>query len=606
METINARRFVIQGIFVAFSIILLYILFDMQVLDGTYAKKAQLNVVHEEVIYPSRGLIYDRDGRLIVNNEAVYDLMVIPTQIKSLDTNKLCHLLSIKKEDFDKAVKQMKKTKGYSRHQPNALFSQVPKDVYAKIQEYLFEFPGFYPQLRTVRHYPRRSAAHVLGYIGEVNQKQIDTSNYYKLRDYIGISGVEKTYEPILRGTKGVRAIEVDVLGRKIDRYKDGEEDIPAQAGQDLTITIDIELQEYAEKLMQNKRGSVVAIEPKTGEILTLVSSPSYDPNWLTGRERGQGMKYLTEDTLKPLYNRALKAEYPPGSTFKPMMGLLALQERVIHKNYHFGCSGAYYLGSLSVGCHGHQPAYTVGRAVQHSCNAYFCHIFKLFVESNKFNNVSEGLDKWKEYLNEFGLGKRMITDLPIDRSGFVPGSDYYDKIYKGWRWRASTIISLGIGQGELGVTPLQLAHSTAIIANRGRYYYPHVVRPHPKDTTSIFNRSQQMSIKKRHFEAIVDGMERVVTMGTARRSHIPGIAMCGKTGTAENPHGKDHSVFIGFGPKEDPKIAIAVLVENGGYGSTFAGPITSLMIEKYLTDSIATDKRKYLEKHVLEANLLK
>lgn len=584
--------------------LLLARLYSMQVMDATYTTMAKDNVVREVTIYPSRGLIYDRKGRLIVNNLAVYDLMVIPRQVQDLDTVKFCGLLNITREEFDKNVQRMKTAAGYSTFRPQVFLKQVPAEVYDRMQEYLYQFSGFYTQIRTVRQYGSNNGAHVLGYIGEVNQKQIDTSNFYRMGDYVGISGVEKSYEEQLRGERGTRYVIVDVHNREVGSYKDGEEDIEAIAGQNLHLTIDMDLQAYAEEIMQNKRGSIVAIEPQTGEILALVSAPAYNPNLLTGRMRATGMRMLLADTLKPMFNRALMAYYPPGSTFKPIMALLALQETGIQANYYFGCSGAYRLGRRTVGCHYHAPCFNVQAAIQHSCNAYFCHLFKLFVENYKFNNVSEGLTKWNEYLHEFGLGSSEYLDLPA-LSGYVPLPERYDRMYGKNRWKAVSIISLGIGQGELGVTPLQLAHSTAVIANKGKYIYPHVVKSNAKDPNNPYNKQHSVSINPKHFPPIIDGMEQVVLYGTGRNAYVSGLNICGKTGTAENPHGEDHSLFIAFAPKNNPKIAVAVMVENGGHGSKYAAPIASLIIEKYLNDSIAP-YRKYVEEKMLKADLLR
>jgi len=605
MEAVSVRKHIIQLIFIVTAVILLVRLFFIQVLDDTYEAKAKQNSVREVTIYPARGLIFDRFDKLVVNNEAVYDLVVIPKKARNnnIDTLKLCELLDITQVEFDKRVQAIKRSKGYSNYKPQVLFKQIPYDIYAKLQEYLYQFPGFYPQVRTVRHYPHRSAAHILGYIGEVNRRQIDTSDYYKLGDYTGISGIEFTYEKWLRGQRGKKYVVVDVLNREIDSY-DGGDIAEAEAGERVTLSLDIELQNLAEQLMANKKGSVVAIEPSSGEILTMVSSPTYNPNMLVGRARGIGMKMLQADTLKPLFNRALMAHYPPGSTFKPMMALLALQEGVIHPNFYVGCSGGYRLGRLTVGCHYHSSCGTVASAVQHSCNAYFCHIFKLFIEANQFENVAEGLSQWDKYLYQFGLGRRLPLDLPHSQKGFAPDTSLYNRMYGKNRWRASTIISLGIGQGELGVTPLQLANSTAAIANKGFFYYPHVVRPHKSDTGSIYLKRQKIDIEQRHFEVVVDGMEKVVLAGTATIAAVEGLDICGKTGTAENPHGADHSLFIAFAPKNNPKIALAVVVENAGFGSRYGAPIASLLIEKYLNREIS-EKRKWLETKMLEADLL-
>ncbi|HRI26875.1 MAG TPA: penicillin-binding protein 2 [Chitinophagales bacterium] len=603
MEPVNNKQIILQLVVLLAAAMLLARLYAMQIVDTTYKTLAKDNVVREITIYPSRGLIFDRKGNLIVNNLAVYDLMVIPRQVENLDTTKFCALLSITQEEFNRNAERMKNAAGYTIYKPQVFIKQVPAHIYDRMQEYLYQFQGFYTQIRTVRQYNCNNAAHILGYIGEVNQKQIDTSNFYRMGDYVGISGVEKSYEEELRGERGIRYVIVDVHNREVGRYKDGEEDIEASAGQDLRLTIDMELQAFAESIMQNKRGSIVAIEPETGEILALVTAPSYNPNLLTGPNRAAGMRMLLADSLKPMFNRALMAYYPPGSTFKPLMGLVAMQETGIGANYYYGCNGAYRLGRRTVGCHYHASCFNIQAAIQHSCNAYFCHLFKLFVENYKFNNVSQGLYKWKEYLMEFGLGRTDYLDLPA-LTGFVPDGNKYDKMYGKNRWKAVSIISLGIGQGELGVTPLQMAHSTAVIANKGTFVYPHVVRPNPQNPNSKYNKKHKVSINPKHFNAIIEGMEQVVLYGTGKSAYMPGLNICGKTGTAQNPHGEDHSLFIAFAPKDNPKIAVAVMVENGGQGKKYAAPIASLVIEKYLNDSIAP-YRKYLLERMTNANLL-
>ncbi len=617
METINIRRFIIQAIIILLSSVILIQLFIMQVTDESYAAMAQNNVIRDETIYPSRGQVIDRNGHKVVNNEAVYDIIFIPRQVQELDTNKLCQLLAISKTDFINNLKKVRKSKGYNPLRPQTLFKQIPASVFSKFQEYLYQFPGFYTQVRAVRSYPFANAAHLLGYIGEVNQKQIDASEYYEMGDYIGISGIERTYEKILRGEKGLRKNIVDVHNREIGSYLDGEKDKEAVAGQDIQLTIDINLQSYVEELMKNKKGGVVAIEPSTGEILTLVSAPYYDPNRLTGKKLGIEMAKLKRDTLKPLFNRALMSGlYPPGSTFKPLMALIGLQEKAFGPNFGYGCGGGYRLSASQViGCHGHASAYNVKEAIKHSCNAYFCRSLYLFLENDKYpGGRREGLTKWVEHLADFGLGVKLPVDLPNTSKGMVPTSAYYDTVtYKREipksenepKWKSNWIISLGIGQGELGVTPLQLAHMTSIIANRGTYYYPHIVRPEKWDTSSIYTTPYKVSVEKKYFDVVVDGMEGVVTGGTARIARIDDIAVCGKTGTAENPHGEDHSLFIAFAPKDNPKIAIGVMVENAGFGSRFGAPIASLTIEKYLTGEIS-EKRQALETKILEANLIK
>jgi len=576
----------------------------MQIMDGSYEAKADRNVIREVTVHPPRGLIFDRNNNLVVNNQAVHDLTITPLKVKGLDTLKLCELLGVTRYDFQQAILRAKSKKGYSAYKPQVLFKHLPKLSYDRLKEHLYKFPGFDTQRRTVRSYPHRSAPHVLGYIGEVNQKQIDNSEYYTMGDYIGISGIEKTYEQQLRGEKGVEYMIVDVHSRTIGNYKDGKNDREAVEGQNLKLTLDIELQNYAEELMRNKRGALVAIEPKSGEILSIVSAPTYDPNIFS--QRGESILQLQRDTLKPLFNRALEAPYPPGSTFKPLMTLLALNEGYITENYYYGCYGGYRLGRLTVGCHGHASAQNVQAAIQHSCNAYFCHLFKLFIEQDTYDNVAEGLSSWQSYLNQFGLGVDLHHDLASKaRKGFVPGPQLYDRMYNGKPWRASMIISLGIGQGELGVTPLQLAHMTAIIANKGYYYYPHVVRPFRESSNALYTTRHKVNIESRHFTPVIEGMYQVVEAGTGRRSRIDGIEMCGKTGTAENPHGKDHSLFIAFAPKDKPTIAVAVMIENGGYGSTYAAPIASLVIEKYINREIKGKAREGIEKKILEANLI-
>lgn len=605
INTLDSNKFsslVIQGLILLVAIIWIARLFSMQILDQSYVARAKENFIREKVIYPSRGLVLDRHGNIIVNNEPVYDLIVTPYKVQSVDTNSLCNLLNISVADFRKDVQRMENERYYRRYLPQVLRKQIPHNAFAAFQEHLYQFPGFEYERRTVRQYTTPNAAHVLGYIGEVNQQVIDSSNYYKLRDYIGISGIERTYELALRGKKGLRKVEVDAYSREVNDYNEGKSNENAQPGQNLTLTLDMKLQQYAEQLMNNKKGSIVAIEPSTGEILSLVSSPSYNPNLLTGRRRGAGMWQLQQDTLKPLFNRATMAYYPPGSIFKPLMGLLALHEEVIVPKYYYGCNGGYRLGRLTVGCHYHASCFSVAAAIEHSCNAYFCHIFKLFVEQDKYKTTADGLMAWHNHLNDFGLGTDIYLDLPSTLTGYVPDSIYYNKLYKNKYWGAGTIISLGIGQGELGVTPVQMAHMTAIIANRGRFYYPHLIRP--SNSKSLYVQPQSVSIAPQHFEPIIDGMERVVRQGTGTKAYIAGLDVCGKTGTAQNPHGEDHSVFIAFAPKENPQIAIAVIVENGGFGSNYAAPIASLIIEKYLNQEIS-EGRKWLETKMLEANLI-
>ncbi|MBL7788068.1 MAG: penicillin-binding protein 2 [Chitinophagales bacterium] len=583
MENINIRQIVVQGIFVVIGLLLLIRLFFMQVMDTSYVAMARNNAVREISSYPSRGLIYDRNDTLLVNNEPVYDLMIIPNQIQPFDTLKLCNLLGVTIADFYENYDHLPTLKGYSPYKPQTLFKQIPAETYARVQEYLYQFPGFYPQIRTVRIYHTGVAGHILGYIGEANQQQIDTSSYYRMGDYVGISGIERYYEKALRGERGVKYMMIDVHGTEVGKFADSQYDREAIAGQNLQLTLDMELQAYCEQIMANKKGSIVAIEPTTGEILAMVSSPYYDPRLLTGPLRGKAMAELSQDPLKPLFNRALSAYYPPGSIFKPIMALIALQEGVSTPNTYFPCYGAYKLGLLRVKCHHHAQCYSVQTALEHSCNAYFCHLFKICVEQNKYDNLEAGLRDWKRYLSTFNLGIPMITDVPGPSRGYIPGPERYDRMYGKKYWKANSIISLGIGQGEMGMTPLQMAHSMAIIANRGKFYYPHVTKPLVGDKDNPYIVQHKVPIEERHFLPVIEGMRRVVTTGTARLKGVGGLDICGKTGTAQNPHGKDHSLFAAFAPMNNPKIAVAVIIENAGWGYKIAAPIASLVINKYL-----------------------
>jgi penicillin-binding protein 2 len=604
MDLYKNRRFVIQVIIGVVLFIFLLRLFYLQLIDKNYKQLASQNVIRRVPNYPNRGLIIDRKGRLIVFNDAVYDLYVIPAQVREMDTMKFCSLLKI---DIAFFREQLKKARQYSRYRPSVFVKQISSRDFALFQEYMFQFPGFYEELRTIRRYPFRSAAHILGYVGEVSPSQIDNSGKYQMGDYIGISGVEYTYEDYLRGKRGVRYILVDNLNREKGRFMDGALDTTAIPGKNLTLTIDVDLQNYGELLMQNKKGSIVCIEPATGEILAMISSPSYDPNLLTGRERGKNFFALKNDSLQPLYNRPIMGFYPPGSTFKTLNGLIGLQEKVITTNTGFRCNLGFQLGSLFIKCRPHPPASNLSLGLQHSCNAYFCNTFKLIIDNNQYKDEDASLARWNEYLYSFGLGRKTGIDIPNEQPAHVPTPEYYNKIYKGWRWRSSTIISLGIGQGEIATTPLQLANVAACIANRGWWYIPHVAK-HIDDEAFYQNNKflikQHTMVDSVHFASIVEAMYLTVEQGTARASKIPGITMCGKTGTVQNPHGEDHSIFIAFAPKDNPKIAVCTVVENSGGGSRFAAPISSLMIEKYLNDTIA-ESRKALEKRMIEADFI-
>jgi len=599
MRQNSGQQYVFLGIVTFVSLIFLIRLFYIQVIDDKYKLSANNNVLRSVTDYPARGLVYDRNGKLLVFNEAVYDLMVTPRQVSEMDTLEFCRLLGISKEEFDK---KLARARQYSRVKASVFEKQISAQTYAVLQERLFRFKGFFVQPRTLRRYPEKILAHTLGYIGEVDDRVIQSNPYYKQGDYIGISGVERSYEEELRGKRGVRIVMVDVHNREKGSFADGRYDTLPVSGLNLKTTIDFQLQKLGEELMRNKAGSVVAIEPSTGEILALVTNPSYDPNLMVGRERTVNYRQLMKDPLKPLFNRATQAYYPPGSTFKMVNALIALQEGIMTPNTVYPHS--FVVGSKSVKCHPHPPGVSLAAAVQYSCNPYFCNVFKSFVDSRNFKSSEEGYAKWREYVLSFGIGRIIGVDMPHELKGLVPSVDYYNKLYGKGRWRASTIFSLGIGQGELGVTPLQMANIVCVIANKGFYYIPHVVREidKSKNKTRNLHLMQRTQIDPVHFESIHDGMQQVVDAGTARVAKFGDIIICGKTGTAQNPHGKDHSLFVAFAPRQNPKIAIAVMVENSGYGSQWAAPIASLMIEKYLTDSIT---RPDLYGRMIEGKLL-
>ncbi|MBQ7985298.1 MAG: penicillin-binding protein 2 [Bacteroidales bacterium] len=596
---LSSRKFLVMGVFVAVGLVYGIRLLYLQVIDSTYRELADRNALRYVTQYPSRGLVYDRNGKLLVYNEAVYDLMVIPRQVKNLDTALLCSLLKITKEDFDS---RMEKAKKYSTYAPSFFEKQISKEDFAQLQEKIYMFEGFYAQSRTLRKYPDSVAAAVLGYIGEVNEQKIEQDPYYKRGDYIGMSGLEKSYEKYLRGVKGSRITLVDVHNREKGSFQNGKFDEPATAGKNLYSTIDLELQKYAEKLMQNKRGSIVAIEPSTGEVLCFVSAPTYDPNLLVGRIRGENYKKLAQDISKPLFNRALMAEYPPGSIFKVAQALIALDMGVITPSTGFPCDKGL------VGCHNHPSAPSVRDAIKMSCNPYFYRVFQREVQRKNPNtgkiDSKYGLGEWTQAMLRMGFGTRLDIDLPSVRKGHIPDTSFYNRWYP-TGWNFYTIYSNSIGQGEVTVVPIQMANFAALVANRGWYITPHLVR-------SVGDENSREKFKKyvqKHYSMIdaawwsvaVDGMYGVVHEGggTGHRADVPGLEVCGKTGTAQNT-GEDHSVFISFAPKNNPKIAVSVYVENArGGGGTWAAPIAGLIIEKYIKREV---ERKEVERMYMEA----
>ena len=593
------RKYVVISIIVIAILGLLIRLFIIQVIKSSYRLSADNNVLRYVTQYPARGLIFDRNKKLIVYNQAAYDLMVIPSQTTKIDTAGFCELLEISIDIFRK---QMRSAINYSRRAPSVFLKQVSDETYARFQEKMFLYPGFYVQPRTLRKYSKPVAAHVLGYVSEVDDGVIKKNPYYKPGDYIGKSGIEESYENELRGKRGVKIFLVDVFSRIKGSYEEGKLDTLAVQGTDIVTGLDLDLQEYGEQLMKNKKGSIVAIEPETGEVLALISAPDYDPSLLVGRVRSENFSKLLGDTaLQPLFNRATMASYPPGSTFKPINGLIGLQEGVITPKTLFECHQGY----LFIACHVHPSPLSIVGAIGNSCNAYFCQAYRKVLENPAYNTIADSYNKWKSYLDEFGFGNKLGTDFANELSGFIPSSAYFDRYYGKNRWKALTVISMAIGQGEIGTTPLQMANMTAAIANRGYFYTPHIVKSIGASGSidKRFTSKHQISIDTANFGQIVLGMEQAVVSGTAAGVKLKDIVICGKTGTAQNPHGANHSVFIAFAPKDNPKIAIAVYVENAGFGATYAAPIASLMIEKYIKREITN---KALEKRILELNLEK
>ncbi|MBN2813226.1 MAG: penicillin-binding protein 2 [Bacteroidales bacterium] len=606
MDQFAARRNIIVVIFLLTAVVLIARLFYIQVIDSSYKLSAENNSQRVETLYPARGLIYDRNGKLLVYNQPSYDLMIAPYELQPFDSSEFCKILRIDIKRLRAGIARAR----IPRYRREPFIKQISPETYAVLQEKMHKYPGFYVRSRTLRKYSKPIASHLLGYVGEVDERLIARNPDYLMGDYIGISGIEGYYENVLRGEKGQEVLLVDVHGRVKGSYQDGRFDKDAIVGSDLTSTIDADLQEYGEYLMQHYKGSIVAIEPATGEILALVSAPVYDPALLIGRERTVNYIKLERDSvMKPLFNRALMANYPPGSTFKPVQALIGLQEGVITTASSFSCNMGFRYGSRILGCHDHRSPLDLIEGIQHSCNSYFCNVYKRIIENPNYANAEEAYQKWYEYVMSFGFGNRLNSDFTNELRGFVAPSTYYDRYFGRNHWNALTTISLAIGQGELLITPLQMANMSATLANRGYYIIPHVVKAvEGVDTIEHrFYEKHVVKIDTAHFGPVVEGMYLAVNGGegsTARIARLQDIAVCGKTGTAQNPHGKDHSVFIAFAPKDNPKIAISVYVEHGEWGASYAAPIASLMIEKYLTDSIAPN-RKWIEARMLNGNLL-
>lgn len=580
-------------------------LFYLQIVDDSFLKKADINALKIVYDYPERGYIYDRNGELLVANQPSYDIMVIPREVKNIDTLELCTILDITLEDFDK---KLEKAKVYSPRLPSLFLAQLTKKEFAAFQEKIRHFKGFYIQKRNLRDYQVDYGANVFGYIRQINEMELERRKYYKSGELIGMTGVEQAYEEDLRGIRGVHYIQKDKFNKEIGPFKEGIYDTLAVKGNDLTITIDAELQKYGQELMIRKRGGIVALEPKTGEILALVTAPSFDPSMLVGRDRSKN--YMAIDSIpgKPFFDKVLQGQFAPGSPFKILTGLIGLQEEVIDTQTRFPCShGFYYARGAFMKCHD-VGSWNLHPAIANSCNTYFAQTYMRII--NKYRTPSQGVDAWHNHLKSFGLDNYMGYDLPYGQKGFIPTSEHYKKVYPNGGWRSTAIVSNSIGQGEVVMTPMQLANVMCAVANEGYYYTPHIIKKiENKEIDKSFIQKKQTTIDKQHFRPVIEGLAEVYKSGTARRLQIPEIDICGKTGTVENfatVNGErtkltDHSVFLAFAPKENPKIVIAVFIENGGFGATWAGPIASLMIEKYLKGEIT---RSDLEKRMLEGDL--
>ena len=601
------RKALLPSLIILATVILVIRIFYLQVVDETLKLKSENNAIKKKFEYPERGYIYDRKGKLLVANQASYDIMVIPRELKKTDTLEFCQLLNITKEDF---IQKIEKAKIYSPRLPSVFMSQLNKSEFAAFQEKIRKYEGFYFQKRSLRDYEVAFGANIFGFITQVNEKLVSKNPYYNSGDLIGKQGVEESYEDLLRGVKGVKYIQKDKYNREIGSYKDGKYDTIAVQGEDINLTIDAELQKYGEELMINKRGGIVAIEPSTGEILALVTAPSYDPAILVGRQRSKNYTELYRDSIaKPLYDRGLLAEYPPGSPFKILTGLVALQEGVIDENSTVFCNhGFSYARGRFMRCHCRGGGLQLHRGIYESCNSYFATAYMKTI--NKYAKPAQAVDVWANHMTSFGLGQFMGYDLPTGKRGKIPTSKTYKRIYPNGGWRSTTIVSNSIGQGEVLMTPIQLANMMATVANEGYYYTPHIIKKiEDHQIDKKFTTKHVTTIDKKYYKPMIRGLFDVYNMGTASALKVEGIDICGKTGTAENfakiggkrVQLKDHSIFVAFAPKDNPKIAIAVMVENGGFGSTIAGPIASLMIEKYLRQKIT---RLDLEKRILATSL--
>ena len=599
----NRKNKLLCGLLVVAAILIVR-LFCIQVIDDKYKIDASNNSMVYSVIYPPRGVIYDRNGQILVGNSVCYDILVTPRDVKQLDTVALASALDVPVEFIREKMQYYHKYRSRIGYQTQTLLKQVPMETYVKFAEQEYLFPGFKAQVRSIREYPFNAGGNLLGYISEVDPAYIEKHPEYKSGDYVGKTGLEAAMEEQLRGEKGYHIYLRDSKNRVQSPYAGGAEDKPAVPGKDIVSTIDAHLQQYGQELMAGKVGSVVAIEPSTGEILAMVSSPGIDVEVLS--DIGKHYSEISRNPRKPMFNRTVMASYPPGSVFKLINGLIGLQEEVLEPSYSYPCNGGYYYsGNHKLGCHAHSSPLKLLDAIATSCNGYFCYVLRNILENKKYGSTAEALDAWREYVLSFGFGQKLGSDFPSELGGNIPTSNYYNRIYGKGRWRFQTIVSLSIGQGEIGATPLQIANLAAIMANRGYYYIPHIV----KDSDGVeidpkYKERHYTKVVTKYFEPAVQGMYLAVNGGgsagaTARRAEVPGLEVCGKTGTAQNPHGKDNSVFICFAPKDNPKIAVAAYVENAGFGATWALPVASLMLEKYLNGEIS-EARKSEEQRML------
>ena len=605
---LNRENKLLMGLCVA-AAILIGKLFSIQILDDSYKTDARNNTMVYSTIYPTRGIIHDRNGNILVGNKRAYDLMVTPREVEAFDTLGLAEILQVDPDFIREKMAEYRRFRRKIGWQTVVMIKQMPQETYMRFAEVAYRFPGFRGQARSIREYPFNAGGNLLGYVTEVDARFIEKHpGEYKSGDYAGKTGIEAAREKELRGEKGYNIWLRNSRNRIESRYRDGEMDQEAVPGNDITTTIDAELQHYGQMLMNNKVGSLIAIEPSTGEILTMVSSPGIDVDMLA--DIGKHYSEISSNPYKPMFNRTVHAPYPPGSVFKLVNGLIGLQEGVVSTGTLYPCSMGYKFGKNKLGCHAHKSPLNFEESIMMSCNAYYCYILRDLLENRKYGSIDEAMDKWNEYVKSFGFGQKLGSDFPSELSGFIPNSQYYNKVYGKGGWKATTVISLSIGQGEIGCTPLHLANLCATIANRGFYYIPHIVKD--SENVSIdakYKERQYTMVDTTHFPKVVGGMYRAVNSGygsggTASVAAVKGLDICGKTGTAQNPHGDDHSVFICFAPRDNPKIAVAAYVENGGFGATWAAPIASLLTEKYLTGEISKE-REWLEERILNGDIM-